>query len=90
MGAEGKTLSLADLIIAATALENGLSLMTDNRKDFPIQELDLFATIDPQSTFTPQSLHVALVVEQGAHAGYVFGSILTASLTCPDARLSLE
>ena len=36
---EGLTLSLADMIIAATALEHGLTLMTDNRKDFPIPEL---------------------------------------------------
>ncbi len=32
----GKTLSLADMIVAATALEHGLTLMTDNQKDFPI------------------------------------------------------
>jgi predicted nucleic acid-binding protein len=36
---KGKTLSLADMIVAATALEHGLSLMTDNRKDFPLPEL---------------------------------------------------
>jgi predicted nucleic acid-binding protein len=28
---KGKTLSLADMIVAATALEHGLSLLTDNR-----------------------------------------------------------
>jgi predicted nucleic acid-binding protein len=35
----GKTLSLADMIVAATSLEHGLLLMTDNRKDFPLPEL---------------------------------------------------
>ena len=35
----GKTLSLADMIVAATALEHDLVLITDNRKDFPIPEL---------------------------------------------------
>ena len=35
----GKTLDLADMIVAATALEYGLTLMTDNRKDFPMPEL---------------------------------------------------
>jgi predicted nucleic acid-binding protein len=38
---KGKTLSLADMIVAATALEHGLTLMTDNRKDFPLPELKL-------------------------------------------------
>jgi predicted nucleic acid-binding protein len=38
----GKTLSLADMIVAATALEYGLTLMTDNRKDFPMAELSFF------------------------------------------------
>jgi predicted nucleic acid-binding protein len=37
---KGRTLTLADMLIAATALEHGLTLMTDNRKDFPIPELD--------------------------------------------------
>lgn len=38
----GTTLALADVIVAATALEYGLTLMTDNRKDFPIPELKFF------------------------------------------------
>jgi predicted nucleic acid-binding protein len=38
---KGKTLSLADMIVAATAIEHGLSLMTDNRKGFPLPELRL-------------------------------------------------
>ena len=33
---KGQTLSLAGMIVAATALENGLVLMTDNRKDFAV------------------------------------------------------
>ena len=39
---KGQTLSLADMIVAATALEHGLTLMTDNRKDFPIRELNFY------------------------------------------------
>lgn len=39
---KGRTLSLADMMVAATALEHGLSLMTDNRKDFPLPELNLY------------------------------------------------
>ena len=38
----GKTFSLADMLIAATALEHGLQLMTDNQKDFPVAELMLY------------------------------------------------
>jgi predicted nucleic acid-binding protein len=37
---KGRTLTLADTIIAAIALERGCALMTDNRKDFPMPELD--------------------------------------------------
>ncbi|MGH9770125.1 MAG: type II toxin-antitoxin system VapC family toxin [Candidatus Acidiferrales bacterium] len=36
---QGATLSLADTLIAATALEHGLTLITDNRKHFPMPEL---------------------------------------------------
>lgn len=39
---QGFTLSLADTLIAATALENGLTLITDNRKHFPMPELSLY------------------------------------------------
>jgi predicted nucleic acid-binding protein len=42
---KGKTLSLADMIVAATALAHSSSLMTDNRKDFPLPDL----------TFTPNA-----------------------------------
>jgi tRNA(fMet)-specific endonuclease VapC len=36
---KGKTLSLADILVAATALEHNLILITDNRKDFPVPGL---------------------------------------------------
>jgi predicted nucleic acid-binding protein len=39
---KGKTLSLADTVIAAVALENNCILMTDNRKDFPMPELQQY------------------------------------------------
>ncbi len=38
----GRTLTLADTIIAAIALEHNCTLMTDNVKDFPMSELDLY------------------------------------------------
>jgi predicted nucleic acid-binding protein len=37
-----QTFALADIIVAATALEHSLALMTDNRKDFPFPELVFF------------------------------------------------
>jgi predicted nucleic acid-binding protein len=40
---KGRTLSLADMMIAATALEHSLALMTDSRKDF----------LPPELTFHP-------------------------------------
>jgi len=39
---KGQTFSLPDMIVAATVLEHGLTLMTDNRKDFPFQELNFY------------------------------------------------
>lgn len=39
---KGCTLALADMIVAAIALERGCALMTDNRKDFPMEELEKF------------------------------------------------
>lgn len=39
---KGRTLSLADMMVAATALEYSLVLITDNRKDFPLSELNLY------------------------------------------------
>jgi predicted nucleic acid-binding protein len=36
---KGQTLALPDITIAAVALAHGLSLVADNRKDFPMSEL---------------------------------------------------
>jgi predicted nucleic acid-binding protein len=38
----GKTLTLSDTIIAAIAIEHQCTLLTDNRKDFPMSDLSLF------------------------------------------------
>ena len=38
----GSTLNLGDVIIAAVAIENRLTLITDNVKDFPMTELSLY------------------------------------------------
>ena len=38
---KGRTLTLADMTVAATALEHGLMLVTDKTKDFPIPDLKL-------------------------------------------------
>jgi len=40
-GREGKTLSIADALIAAVALHYQLTLITDNVKDFPMPDLSL-------------------------------------------------
>lgn len=39
---KGRTLTVADTVIAAVALENACVLMTDNRKGFPMPELQLY------------------------------------------------
>ena len=39
---QGQTLGVVDLIIAATALAHNLVLMTDNRKDFPMEQFALY------------------------------------------------
>ena len=39
---KGRTLGLADVVIAATALANNLVLMTDNSKDFPMPQLAMY------------------------------------------------
>jgi predicted nucleic acid-binding protein len=39
---KGQTLALPDLTIAAVAIRNGLQLITDNPKDFPMPELRLY------------------------------------------------
>jgi predicted nucleic acid-binding protein len=46
-GRRGKTLSIPDTIIAAVALHYQLALITDNTKDFPMQDLS-FLTL-PES-----------------------------------------
>jgi tRNA(fMet)-specific endonuclease VapC len=40
---KGQSLSLADATIAAVALAHGLTLMTDNNRHFPMQELQLYS-----------------------------------------------
>lgn len=40
---QGRTLLVPDVLIAATALQHGLVLMTDNRKDFPMPQSALYA-----------------------------------------------
>lgn len=39
---KGRTLALADTIVAAIAIENRCHLLTDNRKDFPTPEVQLY------------------------------------------------
>ncbi len=39
---KGRTLTLEDTIVAAIAIERGCALVTDNRKDFPMPELQLY------------------------------------------------
>jgi predicted nucleic acid-binding protein len=43
---KGHTLGLADVTIAAVALTHKLVLVTDNRKHFPMPELQLFRLPD--------------------------------------------
>lgn len=38
----GRTLTLADTIVAAVAIEQNCVLVTDNRKDFPMPEMRLY------------------------------------------------
>jgi len=39
---KGRTLTLADTMVAAVAMEQGCALVTDNRKDFPMAEVRLY------------------------------------------------
>jgi predicted nucleic acid-binding protein len=39
---KGHTLALADTIVAAISSERGCTLLTDNRKDFPMPEVQLY------------------------------------------------
>jgi predicted nucleic acid-binding protein len=38
---QGVALSITDTLIAATAVEHGLTLLTENRKHFPMPEISL-------------------------------------------------
>ena len=38
----GRTIPLADALVAAIAIDEGCALLTDNRKDFPMTELRLY------------------------------------------------
>jgi predicted nucleic acid-binding protein len=39
---KGRTLTLADTIVASVAIERGCTLLTDNRKDFPMNEIQFY------------------------------------------------
>jgi len=39
---KGRTLTLADMLVAAVALQQGCPLATDNGKDFPMPKLQLY------------------------------------------------
>jgi predicted nucleic acid-binding protein len=39
---KGRTLALSDTIVAAIAADRNCALLTDNRKDFPMQEVQLY------------------------------------------------
>jgi predicted nucleic acid-binding protein len=39
---KGVTITISDATIAAVAIANGLALMTDNIKDFPMKDLTLY------------------------------------------------
>ncbi|MGA6981513.1 MAG: hypothetical protein WBZ11_08185, partial [Candidatus Sulfotelmatobacter sp.] len=39
---KGRTITLADALVAAVALQLDCTLATDNRKDFPMPELKLY------------------------------------------------
>jgi predicted nucleic acid-binding protein len=43
---KGRTLSVTDSLIAAVALHNGFTLLTDNTKDFAMKELSLYPLPD--------------------------------------------
>jgi predicted nucleic acid-binding protein len=39
---QGRTITLADSLVAAVALQQGCPLATDNRRDFPMPQLQLY------------------------------------------------
>src|SRR5712671_4127821 len=43
---KGRTLTLADMLVAAVALQQGCPLATDNGKDFPMPRLQLYELPD--------------------------------------------
>jgi predicted nucleic acid-binding protein len=43
---KGYTLALLDTVIAATAIQHGLTLVTENVRDFPMPELRLYSLPD--------------------------------------------
>jgi predicted nucleic acid-binding protein len=47
---KGHTIALPDITIAAVALANSLILVTDNRKHFPMPELQLLQLPDDPTT----------------------------------------
>ena len=51
---KGRTLTLADTIVAAIALEHRCILMTDNRKDFPMPELSYYPLLDEPRQTNPR------------------------------------
>jgi predicted nucleic acid-binding protein len=46
-GRKGRTLSIPDTMIAAVALHNQLILLTDNIRDYPMKELQLYPLPQP-------------------------------------------
>jgi predicted nucleic acid-binding protein len=42
-GGRGKSLTIPDTMIAAVAITNQLTLLTDNTKDFPMRDLQLYS-----------------------------------------------
>jgi len=41
-GRKGRTIPIVDCVVAAVAVQNGCVVATDNRKDFPMQEVRLY------------------------------------------------
>ena len=52
---KGQTIALPDVTIAAVALANGLTLVTDNKKHFPMPELLLLPLPEDGQTAGPPS-----------------------------------
>ena len=54
---KGRQLSLTDTTIAAVCLANGLTLMTDNVKDFPMPELRIYPLVGTNHNAHAASSH---------------------------------